>query len=263
MLPRRRLVLAAAAGPSGAAVQAAGGGQPTVVELFTSQGCSSCPPANANLASISERPGVLALSFGVTYWDRLGWPDTFAKPEFTARQVAYEPPLHRDGPFTPQMVVDGRADTVGNRLAAVEALIAASRHGDRPMLRIGKADVAIGAGAAPASGADVWLVTYDPRLVDVPVGRGENAGRTLPHKNVVHALERIGAWRGTATDLPLPAAALGLASCRARPGAGRRGDPRGRHRLARASPRVSRNACPTNCRSQPRAAETDRQFDDR
>jgi len=204
------LVLATAAGPTGAALKTAGQEQPTVVELFTSQGCSSCPPANANLALISERPGVLALSFGVTYWDRLGWPDTFAKPEFTARQVTYEPPLKRDGPFTPQMVVDGRADTVGNRLAAVEALIAASRRGDRPTLRLGKADIAIGSGAAPASGADIWLVTYDPRIIEVPVGNGENAGRTLPHKNVVHSLERIGSWRGSATVLPLPTAALGL-----------------------------------------------------
>src|SRR5438132_407188 len=110
------LVLAAMGGSSGTAVQAASAGQPTVVELFTSQGCSSCPPANANLAVLSERPGVLALSFGVTYWDQLGWKDTFAKPEFTARQVTYETPLNRDGPFTPQIVVDGHADTVGNRL---------------------------------------------------------------------------------------------------------------------------------------------------
>ena len=198
------------AGSAGSAAEATGNEQPTVVELFTSQGCSSCPPANANLAMISERPGVLALSFGVTYWDQLGWPDTFAKPEFTARQVTYERPLHRDGPFTPQMVVDGHADTVGNRLAAVEQLIAASRKGDRPTLDIGKANVVVGSGTAPASGADIWLVTYDPRLVDVPVGRGENAGRILSHKNVVHSLERIGSWQGIATDLPLPTAALGL-----------------------------------------------------
>jgi hypothetical protein len=204
------LVLAAAAGPSAATVQAASDGQPTVVELFTSQGCSSCPPANANLATLSERPGVLALSFGVTYWDQLGWKDTFARPEFTARQVTYESPLNRDGPFTPQIVVDGRADTVGNHLATIDGLITASRHQDRPTIRIGGSGLSIGAGAAPASGADIWLVTYDPRLVDVPVGRGENAGRTLPHKNVVHSLEQIGSWRGTATDLALPVAPLGL-----------------------------------------------------
>ena len=96
----------------------------TVVELFTSQGCSSCPPANANLAKLRDRPGVLALSFNVTYWDYLGWKDTFGKPEFTARQRTYEAPLGESGPFTPQVVVNGAADTVGNRLSAIEALIA-------------------------------------------------------------------------------------------------------------------------------------------
>src|SRR5690242_9974316 len=79
------LLLAAPAGSARGSAEPPRDGQPTVVELFTSQGCSSCPPANANLAVLSERPGVLALSFGVTYWDQLGWKDTFAKPEFTAR----------------------------------------------------------------------------------------------------------------------------------------------------------------------------------
>jgi hypothetical protein len=213
---RNRLLgaLAAIAASTAAASTGAVGqtvaGQPTVVELFTSQGCSSCPPANANLASISERPDVLALSFGVTYWDQLGWKDTFAKPEFTERQIAYEAPLNHDGPFTPQIVVDGHADTVGNRIGAIEALIASSDHRDRPTLRLGKTDLSVGSGNAPAGGADIWLVTYDPRLLEVPVGRGENAGRTVPHKNVVHSLERIGVWRGGETDLPLPMAVLGL-----------------------------------------------------
>ena len=113
------LALTIAVAPSIEPARAANA-QPTVVELFTSQGCSSCPPANANLATISDRPGVLALSFSVTYWDQLGWKDTFAQPAFTARQVNYEPRLDHDGPFTPQIVVDGRADTIGNRLAAVD-----------------------------------------------------------------------------------------------------------------------------------------------
>src|ERR1043165_9720165 len=86
---------------AGSAAQA----QPVVVELFTSQGCSSCPPANASLASISNRPDVLALSFGVTYWDYLGWKDSFAKQEFTNRQYAYEHTLHRATAYTPHMVV--------------------------------------------------------------------------------------------------------------------------------------------------------------
>src|SRR3569623_2364930 len=96
---------------------------PVVVELFTSQGCSSCPPANANLIELSKRPDVLALSFAVTYWDYLGWKDIFDKPEYTDRQVAYEKPLGQQGPYTPQMVVNGTATVVGNRLAEVQNLI--------------------------------------------------------------------------------------------------------------------------------------------
>src|ERR1043165_7867069 len=96
---------------------------PTVVELFTSQGCSSCPPANENLVEISKRPDVLALSFSVTYWDYLGWKDTFDRPEYTDRQVAYEKPLGQQGPYTPQMVINGTATVVGNRLAEVQDLI--------------------------------------------------------------------------------------------------------------------------------------------
>ena len=98
----------------------------TVVELFTSQGCSACPPANANLATLSERPGILALSFGVTYWDRLGWKDTFGTSLYTERQAEYEAPLGQAGPFTPQVVVNGLATVVGNDLSSIESLIASS-----------------------------------------------------------------------------------------------------------------------------------------
>lgn len=187
-----------------ASAAAAGGtGQPTVVELFTSQGCSSCPPANANLAALSGRPGVLALSFGVTYWDQLGWKDTFARPEFTQRQYTYEPPLGHDGAFTPQIVVDGRGDVVGNELSSIEGLIAREPATGGPTLRLESDGVAIGAGTAPRGGADVWLVRYDPRTVQVPVRRGENGGRTLPHTNVVHELTRLGRWTGAQTVMPV------------------------------------------------------------
>jgi hypothetical protein len=182
----------------------------TVVELFTSQGCSSCPPANANLIELSKRPGVLALSFGVTYWDRLGWKDIFAKPEFTNRQETYETPLGRDGPFTPQMVVNGRADVVGNRISEVDQLIAAQAKFIAPSLALKGRSLMIGEGTAPAGGADIWLVTYDERTVNVPVKRGENTGRTLPHKNVVHSLVRLGSWSGKSEMIDVPAAKPGL-----------------------------------------------------
>ena len=182
-----------------------------VVELFTSQGCSSCPPADDNVAALSTRPDVLALSFGVTYWDHLGWKDTFAQPAFTDRQIAYARALHHEGPFTPQVVVDGRADVVGNARPEIEQLIRAGRL-DGPSVNLGPVSVEVGAGAAPGAPADVWLVRYDPRTVQVPIRAGENTGRTLPIKNVVKSLTRLGDWRGPAARFALPPAAPGLAT---------------------------------------------------
>jgi hypothetical protein len=184
--------------------------RPVVVELFTSQGCSSCPPANANLIELSKRPDVLALSFSVTYWDYLGWKDIFGKPEFTERQAVYEPALGEPGSFTPQMVVDGRASTVGQRLSELEGLIAATHPDDEPSIDLGADKVKIGAGKAPSGGADVWLVRYDPKLVRVPVKRGENSGATLPHTHVVHELERLGTWSGDVSSFAVPVDTQGL-----------------------------------------------------
>jgi hypothetical protein len=192
-------------GPYGSAL--AGERGPVVIELFTSQGCSSCPPANANLAALSDRADVLALSFGVTYWDGLGWKDTFARPDYTARQEAYESPLGESGPFTPQMVINGRKSLVGNDLGEVERVIAASRGagGDAsPSIALSGGVAEIGAGSAPRQGADVWLVQYDPRRVQVAVQRGENAGHTLPHKNVVHDLTLLGRWTGSPMTVAAP-----------------------------------------------------------
>jgi len=184
----------------------------TVVELFTSQGCSSCPPANANLIKVKDQPGVLALSFNVTYWDYLGWKDTFGKQEFTQRQVSYEPPLGHDGPFTPQVVVNGHADVVGAVPGEIEHLISASGHTSGPSLSLGGGKISIGGGSAPGGRADVWLVRYVKGVVQVPVARGENTGRTLPHANVVHSLKKLGSWTGDATALTVPAAADGLST---------------------------------------------------
>lgn len=210
--PKRAGMLAAI----GAALMMLGGtafAQPlTVVELFTSQGCSSCPPANANLIKVKDEPGVLALSFNVTYWDYLGWKDIFGREEFTQRQVRYEPSLGRSGPFTPQVVVNGGADAVGAAPGEIEQLISASGHTNGPTLSLDGGKISIGAGSAPAGHADVWLVRYNKGVVEVPVARGENTGRTLPHANVVHSLEKLGSWSGDATTLPLPAASGGLST---------------------------------------------------
>jgi hypothetical protein len=185
-----------------------------VVELFQSQGCSSCPPANANInALIARRPDVLALSFAVTYWDQLGWKDSFATPAYTQRQWDYAKGLHHDQVWTPQVIVGGRSDTVGIDAAALDGLIAASRPpAGAPTLNVSADTVTLGAGTAPAGGAAVWLVRYDPRTVEVAVKSGENNGRTLPHRNIVRALVQLGDWHGAPVHFALPAAVPGLAT---------------------------------------------------
>jgi hypothetical protein len=191
-----------------AAVAPAQAGTPVVVELFTSQGCSDCPPANANFSTIVDRPDVLALSFSVTYWDNLGWKDTFGKREFTLRQYDYARSLHGQ-PYTPQIVLNGRDDLVGNVKAELDRRIAKEQplHGPELSLTNGKLTIAAENSAPPAT---VWLVRYDPHVVNVPVGRGENRGATLPHRNVVHELVRLGSWDGKAATFDIPQGANGL-----------------------------------------------------
>jgi hypothetical protein len=173
----------------------------TVVELFQSQGCSSCPPANANVIALSGRPDLLTLSFGVTYWDQLGWKDTFASPQYTARQWDYAHAFGRNEVFTPEVVVNGRADVVGSNRAELEQLIARETAKNGPA--IGFADGAVSVGAGRGSG-EVWLVRYDPNIVQVSITRGENGGRTLPHKNVVKQLIKLGDWSGQAARFEIP-----------------------------------------------------------
>jgi hypothetical protein len=182
-----------------------------VVELFTSQGCSSCPPANDALAKISARPEILALSFGVTYWDQLGWKDTFAQPKFTDRQWDYARGFRRGEVATPQVVVNGRTDTVGGSVGEIDQALRRAPLAAGPGVTLGPSQAVV-SGAAPARPADVWLVRYDPRVEQVPVRRGENGGKTLPHKNVVKALVRLGPWAGGETAYALPAAPAGLST---------------------------------------------------
>jgi hypothetical protein len=196
------LVLAACDMPASAAAD-----HLTVVELFQSQGCSSCPPANANVMALSDRPDLLTLSFGVTYWDQLGWKDTFASPRYTDRQWDYAHAFHHSQVFTPQVVVNGRADVVGQDRGELEALIRRETAMEGPAIQIRKADVTVGAGSGAAQ---VWLVRFDPRIVQVPIARGENSGVTLPHKNVVKELVKLGTWDGKPATYSLPAATDGV-----------------------------------------------------
>lgn len=186
---------------------------PVVIELFQSQGCSSCPPANANVNALADRPDVLALSFAVTYWDRLGWKDTFGSPRWTQRQWDYAHFAKRPQVATPQVIVNGAAAIVGGNRQQLEATIAragSARGG--PALAVARNVVRVGAGTAGAP-SNVWLVRYDPRTRQVPIRAGENGGRTLPHRGIVRELVRLGSWSGAATSFTLPGAReAGLAS---------------------------------------------------
>ncbi|WP_238995690.1 DUF1223 domain-containing protein [Sphingomonas solaris] len=195
------LLLAACASTA----SAADADHPVVVELFQSQGCSSCPPANASLNAIAGRADVLALSFAVTYWDQLGWKDGFAQPAFTARQWDYARAGRRPNVATPQMIVNGRGVLVGSDPARVaEALRRHDRGAGGPAIRVAPGRVAIGPAQAGVQPATVWLVRYDPRIIAVAVRAGENAGRTLPHRNIVRALMPLGRWNGTAMSFAVP-----------------------------------------------------------
>jgi hypothetical protein len=176
----------------------------TVVELFQSQGCSDCPPANANVIALSSRPDLLTLSFGVTYWDYLGWKDTFASPQYTARQWDYAHAFHHSEVYTPQVVVNGRADIVGRDRSALEALIAREANPSSPVVQIKPNMVTVGIGEPGAH--QVWLVRFDPNIENVPIARGENGGLTLPHKNVVKQLLKLGEWNGRQASYAVPAA---------------------------------------------------------
>lgn len=205
MFLRRKLSALALASLAFAGVAHAAGA-PVVVELFQSQGCSSCPPANANVNAIAGRSDILALSYGVTYWDRLGWKDTFASKTFTDRQYAYARSLGHDGVGTPQVVIGGRRDVVGNDARGLDAAIRQAPPSVGPAITIQPNRVAVAAGSPPPRPAAVWLVRFDPRVRQVAIRRGENGGKTLPHRNVVVSLTRLGSWSGAPVTFAAPAA---------------------------------------------------------
>ena len=185
---------------------------PTVIELFQSQGCSSCPPAEANVGAVSDRGDVLALAFEVDYWDRLGWKDTFSRAAWTARQYAYARAMGRDGVYTPQVVVNGRVEGDGLEPGAPAGLMSRGERGaGGPSLGFSGGTVTVGTGASPAGGADVWLARYIPNTVEVTIPRGENAGHTLPYKDVVREMVLLGHWRGEAATFPVPSGDASLA----------------------------------------------------
>lgn len=163
--------------------------RPVVVELFTSQGCSSCPPADKVLAQLASQKDVIAISWPVTYWDNLGWKDTLARPSNTQRQYSYATALRESGVYTPQAVVDGVTHMIGSGAAGLAREIAQRQNTPTPvtvslMVTAGKQLIIKTSAAADAY--DVRLVTLKARET-VQVGRGENSRRTLTYTNIAVA----------------------------------------------------------------------------
>jgi hypothetical protein len=189
---------------------AAGGAEPrSVIELFTSQGCSSCPVADDLLGELSQDPTVVALSLPIDYWDYLGWKGTLADSRHTARQKGYSKVRGDRTVYTPQMVINGVAQALGNDKTAIEQAIAQSRRGSGVLsvpveVEIGPDTVSVTAAAAmgEARPAQVWLCPLS-KAVKVPIGRGENRGRTVTYTNVVRGWIRLGEWTGTRTTYKL------------------------------------------------------------
>ena len=188
-------------------VQGSLGDAPVVLELFTSQGCSSCPPADALLGKLAKRTDVLPLAFHVDYWDYIGWKDPYGFKEATERQYGYGRSLGLNMVYTPQMVIDGSQDVVGSDEAAIVRGIAASTIRKKLKLSIlkdakGAYKVAIPAGEVSAGGASVYIALYD-RAHRTEVKRGENEGNLLTEFNIVREWRKIGEWKGVAEEIAL------------------------------------------------------------
>ncbi len=174
----------------------------TLVELFTSQGCSSCPPADAFLGELAKRDDVLALSVHVDYWDYIGWKDPFASPENTKRQRRYAQYLGMRYVYTPQMVIQGADHVTGSDRAKILRKIKSAAKTQRLAVRIRRDgdNLRISVPAGSREEAAVWVALFDNRH-DTKIKRGENSGRTLSYYNVVRGMTRIGTWTGQALDI--------------------------------------------------------------
>jgi hypothetical protein len=182
-----------------------------VVELFTSQGCNSCPPADRLLGELARRDDVLPLSFHVTYWDRLGWPDTFGLGGSTERQERYAAWLGLDRLYTPQMVIGGRIDVVGGSRARVLNAIELLRSGAAPGPTLTVSGDRLSLNAGEQDDAAIWLIAFDDHH-DVAIERGENRGRTLRYHHVVRELTKLAQWHGQPLELALPLPRLSAAA---------------------------------------------------
>jgi hypothetical protein len=187
-----------------------------VIELFTSQGCSSCPPADALLKTYAAKPGILALEMPVDYWDYLGWKDTFASPKNTERQRNYAKARGDGHIYTPQAVINGMLHVNGASMGAIETALTDTETKlaiERVPLSVWteRGSIVIQAGAAPDGAAikeaTIWLAVIQ-KTAEVSVAQGENKGKTLSYTNVVRELTPVGTWTGTPIRVQLARSAL-------------------------------------------------------
>ena len=184
-----------------------------VVELFTSQGCSSCPPADKVLGALVDEGDVLALSLPVDYWDYLGWPDTLGKAEHSERQRNYARGRKDRNVYTPQAVINGMVHVVGSRRPAIDSTISSmkSELGQETSLPVDinlvkgstTLSIEVGSGDPVAEETTLWLIFYDSEH-EVAIERGENRGETITYHNVVRSMRAIGMWKGDKMEVSLP-----------------------------------------------------------
>jgi hypothetical protein len=183
-----------------------------VVELFTSQGCSSCPPADKIIGELAKDPSVIALSMPIDYWDYLGWKDTLADSRFSARQKAYSQMRGDRDVYTPQVVVNGSAHVIGSDREGIEGAISTTRKGDGvmsvpvSMTLAGKqlnVSVAASHAGSAASHGEIWICAIS-RSIPISIGRGENRGHEVTYHNVVRNLLKVGDWNGAAGSWTVP-----------------------------------------------------------
>jgi hypothetical protein len=175
-----------------------------VVEIFTSQGCSSCPPADKVFGEVIQENGVIGLAWHVDYWDYLGWKDTFSSPEATSRQRAYARGIGERGVYTPQIIVNG--DKVAKN-SSFRKSIASALSGSLPVsldAKVAEGNLVVTAGEGDGA-ANLVLVTFDSSQ-NVPIERGENAGSTVTYRNSVQSVQTIGMWKGKSLSVELPGA---------------------------------------------------------
>ena len=181
--------------------------RPAVIELFTSQGCSSCPPADALLGELAARSDVIALAFHVDYWDGMGWRDRFELPLAAQRQQRYVEALGLSSAFTPQLVLDGRRSFVGSDRQSITSALRATQEGMAVSAHVDDRTLIIELGSGAQGPFDVCVAAYLPRA-DSHIDRGENSGKTLAEYNIVRAYLRAGTWHGTPAHFEVPLSSL-------------------------------------------------------